>query len=418
MLKSLLPPIEKYHDIDHVDFLEWLAVRFLLLSLIISSVGNQHLDSQVGMFIGQLCGWLSLIFGLFIILRSYKNYRLFFLLFCGLIAARFFRVAVGDVMVFQSIYTIFLALFYCYASAAMIIKYPLITIKTIRWICYISAPLMLLQAMGIAEWSHYLRTDDHGQGFVQYPALFSDYGEIPLTTIQTRPSGIFHANNLLSLFAVFACVLQLATIRDKHIFPSDIPVFLVAVLTMSKFVFVVLILIFLRQIVFAGRSEKIRAFKLTLLVSFYISAYAFLFPGFFEYNFSFQNYYLGIMIRLYDILSAMDGIQMTGALITNAAGVATLYESTGAQSGYAIIFSLPKEIWLLIGIIGLFVAYKFLKRINILSPYHKDIAILSMILLFTMPVITGFLTGPLFWFFSGGILLPFIISSKSIIGYE
>ena len=82
MLNTLLPTPQKYHDIDHVDFLEWLAVRLLLLSLIISSVGNQHLDSRVGMFAGQLCGWFSLIFGLFIILRSYKNYRLFFLLFC------------------------------------------------------------------------------------------------------------------------------------------------------------------------------------------------------------------------------------------------------------------------------------------------------------------------------------------------
>ena len=47
--------------------------------------------------------------------------------------------------------------------------------------------------------------------------------------MQTRPSGIFHANNLLSLFAIFACLIQLVTIREKHIFPSDIPVFLVAV---------------------------------------------------------------------------------------------------------------------------------------------------------------------------------------------
>ena len=68
-----LTPINKYNDVDHRGFLEWCAVRFLLLSLIISSVGNQHLDSQLGMFIGQISGWFSLIFGLFIIINSYMH---------------------------------------------------------------------------------------------------------------------------------------------------------------------------------------------------------------------------------------------------------------------------------------------------------------------------------------------------------
>lgn len=407
-----LTPINKYNDVDHRGFLEWCAVRFLLLSLIISSVGNQHLDSQLGMFIGQISGWFSLIFGLFIILNSYKHQKLFILLFCGLLAARFLRVAIGDIIVLYSLYTILLAAFYCSASAALIFKYPVTTIKVVRWICYLSVPLMLIQIMGIAEWSHSMRTDDHGYGITQYPALFKEFGVIPLTTLQTRPSGIFHANNLLSLFAIFACLIQLVTIREKHIFPSDIPVFLVAVLSMSKFVFIVLLLIFLRQIFFADLPQKLRAFKLFILVIFLTTIYAILFPGFFEYNFSIQNYYLGLMIRFYDIVSALGGIQMTGVMLTNAAGAVSLYSSSGAESGYTLIFLLPKELLIAMAIIFSFIAYKFFQTLKQLPSFERDISLLSLILLFTMPVITGFFTGPLFWFFLGGILLPFIKSSK------
>ena len=63
MSSIVLTPINKCNNFNHLGFLEWIAVRFLLLSLIISSDGNQQLDSQLGMFIGQISGWFSLIFG-------------------------------------------------------------------------------------------------------------------------------------------------------------------------------------------------------------------------------------------------------------------------------------------------------------------------------------------------------------------
>ena len=413
MLTLLPDHTIKNNKIDHNHFFEWISVRLLLICLIVSSVGNQQIDSPVSMFLGQISGWFSLIFGLSVIINFYHHKRLFVLLFLSLIFARVLRIAFGDMLLLQAFYTIFLAIFYCSASAALIIKYPMTTIKIIRWICYISIPLMLIQTMGIGEWSHYLRTDDHGTGSRQFSSLFAEFGAIPLTTFQTRPSGFFHANNLLSLFSAFACIFQMVTIRNRNIYPSDIPIFLVAILSMSKFVFILLVLIFLRQILFANLDQKYRAFKLFILSLLLLSIYSILFPAFFEYNLSLQNYYLGIMIRFYDILNALGGIQSAGVLLDNALGGTTLYTLTGSQSGYALLFSLPKEIWVVMFVLIFILLRQFMKRIEDLKSYERDIAILSLMLFATMPAITGFLTAPLFWFFCGGICMPFIFYKVS-----
>ena len=118
------------------------------------------------------------------------------------------------------------------------------------------------------------------------------------------------------------------------------------------------------------------------------------------------------MIRFYDIVNALGGIETTAVLLSNAAGSSSLYSIAGAQSGYTFLFSLPKEVVIVMAILLTFIVYKLFQKAKYLPSYEKDVSVLFFILLLTMPAITGFMTGPLFWFFSGGILFPFIISSK------
>jgi hypothetical protein len=77
---------------------------------------------------------------------------------------------------------------------------------------------MLLQLLGVGEWTQFLRTDlDIGVLLTQYPTLFLDRANVIITTFQARPAGFCWANHFLSVIIMLAFGLHCGMIRTGKI---------------------------------------------------------------------------------------------------------------------------------------------------------------------------------------------------------
>jgi hypothetical protein len=215
-----------------------------------------------------------------------------------------------------------LAFIFMIAGAAIYGSAPKLLHKQLVVFLAFCVPIMIGQILGISPWLMVWDTsflegglsyksgftiDDVGKfkDLALYPTLFVNADDVNFVLGQARPSGLTHNNNVVSLFISLAIALNIAIDRSLRLTLSDIFISLAAVLSMSKLVFGMAILIYVGYLFFGSRQKKFISFKLIILFIFTLALYFFMFPGLLLINFSGGTIMTSVIVRLGDIISAL-----------------------------------------------------------------------------------------------------------------
>lgn len=243
-----------------------------------------------------------------------------------------------------------LAIVFIVAGAMIYGKNPLFLYKQLVSYLALCLPIMLFQILGVSTvlmgWNiGYV--DDIGAKFniedigsfkevPLYPTLFVGIDELVYSIGQGRPVGLMYGSNPLSIFVSVAIAVNLAIVRTWRIRSSDIIVTAVAVLTMSKLVFGVMILLYLAMMIFGDKKRKHLALKLMFLLFFIGFFYYLLFPGLFAANLSNEMMMTSITLRLVDLVTAM-GLENYLQSVTNLTDVYKISNIYVTGEGYSSI---------------------------------------------------------------------------------
>jgi len=137
-----------------------------------------------------------------------------------------------------------------------------------------------------------------------YPTFLLSEAETFYQIGHGRPSGLMPANNLLSVIVLFTLVFNLYLRNTAALNVGDLVANLVAVLIMSKLVFVLLSIIYL--IAMFGRNRMIRmaGLKNGCVFVVFLWLYSLCFPGLFSVNVSINAMTWSLGFRVIDILVA------------------------------------------------------------------------------------------------------------------
>jgi hypothetical protein len=234
----------------------------------------------------------------------------------------------------DSLHPLAVALFainFAVAGATIYGKTPALLHKQLVIFLALCIPIMIMQILGVSSvlmtWTTaYL--DDPDSNFVLedlgtfksmpvYPTLFVGAEDLIYSIAQARPVGLMHNNNPLSVFVSIAIAINLAIARTSRIRFSDIVVTAAIVLTMSKLVFVVAIILYLGFLLFGSARLRMLALKLIVALIIALVLYYFLFPGLFMANFSEGVVMTSLLLRLVDLVNAT-GLAETFAQIIPA----------------------------------------------------------------------------------------------------
>jgi hypothetical protein len=399
----------------------WISVRGIFPGIIIGSLFIQQLDSPVFLFLGQIAFWLNITAAFIISLFYLKKKAGVLILIILLFFFKVGRIFAGESSTFLLLYTLSLCCLFGVAGGLVLFHHSKIIYKQVTIFCWISIPLMLLQLIGAGEWTQFFRTDlPQTIGKIQCSTLFVDKDNIQILALQARPAGFCFANNFLSLIIMFALALHYGLRTSSKISLNDIGLCLIMVLAMAKICFLTFFIFVLWFLLFGSWKKKMRMVKVSVLFFFVIFLYAFMFPGVFEYNTSFSNIRLNFILRALDLnksiggnvflRSVLDQINVSGDDINR---IEQEHQRGEHESGYATI---GKALKLLAVIICINFPLYFMsaKKFIVFYPGFKDLLILFILLLFLMPLITSFISGPVFWFIAGFSFIPIILFLDSV----
>jgi hypothetical protein len=176
--------------------------------------------------------------------------------------------------------------------------------RQLLFVCLAGMPLMVLQVLGAGEWSQVLRTDHHGDSYVdgltQYPTLFVEEADLNTgNVLQPRPAGLFASNNALSL--VLAIAVGLTMWQEglrRTILPRDFLLAMVCVLAMSKTVYAIIAGIAFFAVIVGDASRRRSALRFVLFIVLCLLGYFLLFPGLWSVNMNFDHWNLNFALRL------------------------------------------------------------------------------------------------------------------------
>jgi len=323
--------------------------------------------------------------------------------------------------VLEAIYLVPYSILLLGVGAKMLRDYPLLMLRQMVWICGISVLLCLLQIMGV-QWAQSLTNFYSYGGGSAESYLFVRWSDLPPpSTIQMRPVGFAHANNVVSQYLLFFygfTILWFAGNRQRFR-PPLMWLFIVSfacALTGAKVVIAGIFLINIAALVFV--AKKIQVARIFLATCFGYFCYWLLFPGLFAYNFNIDLFVFNSMIRLVDLM-VYGGLPylvdllfflskyQTGEFSAGRSVVSTLESLDGAViTGIgSIIGYFP-----IIIITGLLLAPFWITRLRKLArgPY-VDVQKLPIIMLVALVASTAggpFIFTSCFWFFFSFGLYP------------
>jgi hypothetical protein len=232
------------------------------------------------------------------------------ILFLLSFAFYFLEIFSGDIL-FTTSKTIFLDLLFLLAGAKVFLTSPGLIPRQLYLFFFLCIPVMLFQITGASSFFMFWNTDYlHSPEILSpeelgtfkiievYPTLFRGSDELYLMIGQGRPSGLLHANNLLSYLICIGVALN-AAFNDKKttLKAQDYILATISVLSMSFTVFV----IFLISVIYLLSENFIKAIKLLFAFSFILLIYYLFFPGIVENFFSETTIFSKIFSRFYEL---------------------------------------------------------------------------------------------------------------------
>jgi hypothetical protein len=396
------------------EFVRDLALRWILPLLFASAILNQQIDSRGLLAMGQLVSTLGTIAAIVIVWAAFGGRWWVVLVVGAVVMLRVARIFVSDEGMVGLLYVAMSGVLYTAAGVIAAILKPNFVARHLWLGCVIGLPLMILQVLGVGEWTQMLRTDLHDEGLgvrLQFPTLFREPGEVVLNVIQSRPAGLFPSNNLLSMIVVFTVAWVFSRPERPRQYRRDLLLLAVAVLTMAKIVMLGIAVVFMWLFVMGKRSKRKRVVAALAMVAMLIGSYAALFPGLFAYNTDWEKIALNMAVRWNDFLYATGRHEWMVAAQANMRDLPTtvaLYDESQRQSGYAVMARyLP---YLAVAAVTLLPIYLVaVRRLRLQSRPAALTATTVLIAAGLLPLISSFLGAVLFWYLAGAAGLPLLV---------
>ncbi|MBA3657132.1 MAG: hypothetical protein H0W69_07260 [Gemmatimonadaceae bacterium] len=357
--------------------------------------------------------WLALFAAAEIIYVLQRGGRILVVLTGLLVVFRASRLLIGDDPRFTAAYEMTNNLFFALAAAALIIsKGPRLHRQIVTFLG-VSIPVMIGQLIGWPDWLHAIRTDAHGEGIEgtqMMQTLFNPDKEAGYTTIQSRPAGLLHANNFLSVVILFAMAIQFGRSRGRNLSRGDVFLVAVMVLAMAKIAYLAFIVFTVVHLIWGTSDQKALFGKRWVLALSFLTIFYFFFPGVFLYDLSPNNIYLNYAVRVADLRAAISGISDIQVGITGIGGEQLFWQgyNAGSESGYAAIAQSLK----LLAPIFLIGAVVFFRRLSVLREGSPEIVAMArngFVILILAPLVTSFFGNPFFSFAMGPVFCPWLV---------
>ncbi len=385
---------------------ERLAARWLLPLMILSLVFVQQAD-PILVGIGAVVSILTTVAAISLLLSKMGRSAGALAFVTGTLALRVARLA-SDAPALVLVYTIFAGALFCFVGAVMALRNPRRVYRQLVFLWLVCVPVMLLQLLGVGEWTQALRTDSSAGDYSQHATLFVRSGEAVISALQARPAGLLPSNNLMSMLLVFTIGLHYARANRSRLSWRDWLLSCAAVLSMSKFVFLVFAVMALWVFVVGDRARRVRVVKVMVLLAVLTAVYAWLFPGVFAFTTSWETARQNFLIRLNDLLIASGSPYLQQFVDLTAAPRIAESIAQGRQSGYATI---AKYLPYVFGVALLAAPWFFrgLKAMRRRAPEWLFPTTLCLINVAGIPLISSFLASVIYWYMAGFAVLPVLL---------
>ena len=313
-----------------------------------------------------------------------------------------------------------LAIVFAVAGAVIYGRKPSLLRKQLVIYLALCIPIMLLQILGASSfvmgWNSEYAHDrnlvalDAVGTFTQIPVyqtLFVGIDQLDYMIGQARPVGLLYSNNVLSIFVCIAVAVNSAITRSSRISFSDIIVTVAIVLTMSKLVLGVTILLYIGFLVFGVLERRRLVLKLIAILAVVMLSYYTLFPGLFISSFSEGMVMSSILLRLVDLIKALGIESSFGRVIELGKAYESNNQVIGEGYSFVATFLRSKLLipWLFVMMTGLILyVYRLRKMISRQSMVYALTLITCVLTQFAVPfvgtpsfqLIMGFALFPLF----------------------
>jgi hypothetical protein len=255
-----------------------------------------------------------------------------------------------------------------------------------------------------------------------YPTFLVPREEIVFMIGQARPAGLMAANNILSVIVCFSLFLNLQLRRKSVLNVGDLVVNFVAVLVMSKLVFVTIFIIYVSGLMNKKSFIRKASVKNLSLFFCFIGIYYLFFPGLFLSLFSSASLASSIGMRLIDIFTSLNIADWSYLFFFSSDEYGLMNLSFGADqksdhvSGIARTISSPFIIPILIFIFLCLIKFRkkllLLNSSNYVNASFYKIFLLLIVVIYS--VIAVLFQSILFCFIMGVVLKPFFVKSQKI----
>lgn len=368
--------------------------RLMLPLLLVNITTAANMWEVLGIGVGQLSYWILIGLAWYIVHKSgYSRLALWLVVFAlGMRSAEFF----GGGLITSMLRMSALGILFVVAGARVFGTNPYLLHRQLVVFLALSIPVMLLQISGASpvwmmwntEYAHdlsILALDEIGtfKEIPVYPTLFVAYENLYYQIGQGRPVGLLYSNNVLSFFVAVAVAVNLAITRSHRFQLSDLIVTMAIVLTMSKLVYVVTIVLYLGSLVLGTYGSRPLAIRLLIALPVGLLVYSLLFPGLFESLMQIERLLYSFIVRMMDIVPNIGLSDFFGAYFSQQMDGYNLRFTgeTGSTSQLAVV-SASRFFWLGF-VLCIVLFFKYLKRVNRMKVNQANVEI-YMVLLFVI----------------------------------
>ncbi len=397
---------------------------YLLLPLMwvsLTTGGNEW--EVLGVGIGQIVYWVMIVLAWYVAARSpYQLFATVMLLFA--MTLRMMEV-LTDSEALYALRVAALAAMFVIAGARLYGANPFLLRKQLVVFLALCVPVMFLQILGVSSflmgWNtgyahdpNILALEEIGtfKEIPLYPTLFVGIEELHYSIGQGRPVGLMHSSNVLSIFVVFAVALNLTVPRTSRLTISDLVITSAVVLTMSKMVFAITLLLYVGSLL-SGRSDRrYFAAKLTMALGIGILAYFLLFPGLLAANFSREMIWTSILLRLLGLMHAVGIDDIVNLFQDQLSWIGSIYKEEEGYSGVAALLSSGMAIPALILTFAVGVLYGY--RVWQMKGWPVSVYVVPLLVCVLTQFAVPFVAAPSFQLIVGFALFPLLTKLRRI----
>ncbi|GMV23536.1 MAG: hypothetical protein AMXMBFR57_34850 [Acidimicrobiia bacterium] len=361
-----------------------LAERWLLPLLLLNIPVSENGWRLFGVVLGQVLFWAIIVASARIASRS--PYRTVAMLIFSLgIVLRVGEAVTSSTAVGLARHATFAVLFVI-AGATAFGRFPRMLQRQLVIFFALSVPVMVLQITGahpvFLTWDIDPAHDEAILSLAEigtfkmlevFPTLFVEYDDLYFTIAQGRPSGLFHANNVLSVLVVLGLGVNLGLAKTSRLRFSDLAICTCLVLTMSLTASASLALLLAVAFMFGPGWRRLHALKVLGLVAGLLWLYSIFFPGLFVVNLSESKLLGSLYTRGLQILDRFGISFLRDDFYSRGADTWGVVEEDSIYSGIEIILASPAA--LLIGMAAPLAMLWYYRKSRRLSGSQPDVAV-------------------------------------------